>query len=63
MVKPSVTSATDTPVARTNLKRNLRNTECSLRDRIQLQRVNILLVSTRKTGPLRKQRHFESRSP
>ena len=48
MVKPSVTSAADTPVVSTNLKRNLRNTEGSLRDWIQLQHVNILLVSTRK---------------
>ena len=48
MVKPSVTSAADTPVASTNLKSNLRNTEGSLRDWIQLQGVNVLLVSTRK---------------
>ena len=59
MVKPSVTSATDTPVVSTNLKRNLCNTEGSLRDWIQLQRVNILLVSTRKTGPLQIQHHIE----
>ena len=59
MVKPSVTSAADTLVASTNLKRNLRNTEGSLRDWIQLQGVNVLLVSTRKTGPLRIQRHNE----
>ena len=45
MVKPSVTSAADTLVASTNLKRNLRNTEYSLRDWVQLQGVNVLLVS------------------
>ena len=59
----SVTSAADTPVASTNLKRTLRNTEESLRDWIQLQGVNILLVSTRKNGPLRIQRHMEWCSP
>jgi len=36
----------DTPVANTNLKRNLGNTKDSLRDWIQLQGVNVLLVST-----------------
>ena len=45
---PSVTSAADTPVASTDLKCSLRNTEGSLRDWIQLQRVIILPVSTRK---------------
>jgi hypothetical protein len=37
------------PVASTNLKRNLSNTEDSLRDWIQLQSVNVLLVPTWKT--------------
>ena len=55
----SVTSVSDTPVVSTDLKRNLRNTKGSLRDWIQLQGVNVLLVSTRKTGPLRIQRHIE----
>ena len=59
MIKQSVTSTTDTPVASTNVKRNLCNTEGSLRGWVQLQRVNVLLVSTRKTGPLRIQRHIE----
>ena len=45
----SVTSVADTPVASTNLKRNLRNTEDSPRDWIQLHGVNDLLVSTWKT--------------
>jgi len=44
----SVTFAADTPVAGTNLKRSLGNTEGSLRDWIQLQGVNVLLVSTGK---------------
>jgi len=61
--RTSVTSAADTPGASTNLKRNLGNTEGSLRDWIQLQGVNALLVSTWKNGPLRIQRHFELRSP
>ena len=56
MVKPSVSSAVDPPVASTNLKRNLR-------DWIQLQGVNVLPVSTRKTGPVRIQRHNGERSP
>jgi len=55
----SVTSAANTPAASTNLKRNLGNTEGSLRYRIQLQGVNALLVSTRKNGPLRIQHHVE----
>jgi len=37
------------PVASTNLKRNFGNTEDSLCDWIQLQGVNVLLVSTWKT--------------
>jgi len=36
----------DTPVTNTNLKRNLGNIEDSHCDRIQLQGVNVLLVST-----------------
>jgi hypothetical protein len=55
----SITSVVDTPVASTNLKRNLGNTEGSLRDWIQLQGVNVLLVSTWKNGPLRIQRDIE----
>jgi hypothetical protein len=59
----SVTSASDTPVARTNLKGNLGNTEDSLHGWIQLQGVNLLLVSTWKTGPLRIRRHLGYRPP
>ena len=55
----NVTTAADTPVASTNLQCNLGNTEYSLRDWIQLQGVNVLLVSTWKNGPLRIQRHIE----
>jgi len=40
----SIISAADMPVASTNLKRNLGNTEDSLCDWIQLQGVNILLA-------------------
>jgi len=40
----SIISAADMPVASTNLKRNLGNTEDSLCDWIQLQGVNIMLV-------------------
>jgi len=36
----------DTPAANTSLKRNLGNTKDSLCDWIQLQGVNVLLVST-----------------
>jgi len=36
----------DTPVANTNLKRNLGNTKDSICDWVQLQGVSILLVST-----------------
>ena len=53
----SVTSAADTPVASTNLERNLGNAEESLRDWIQLQGVNALLASTWKNGPPRIPHH------
>jgi hypothetical protein len=43
--RSSVTSAADTTVASTNLKRSVGNTEGSLCDWIQLQGVNALLVS------------------
>jgi len=46
------------PVADTNLKRNLGNTEDSLCDWVQLQGVNVLLVSTWNNGPLRIQAHI-----
>jgi hypothetical protein len=43
---PSVTFASDTPVASTNLKCDIGNTENRLRDWIQLKSVNGLLAST-----------------
>jgi len=46
----SIISAADMPVASTNLKRNFGNTKDSLCDWIQLQGVNVLLVSMRKTN-------------
>ena len=51
-------STADMPVASTNLKRNLGNTEDSLCDWIQLQGVNVLLVSPWENGPLRIQPHI-----
>jgi len=43
--RTSVTSASDTPVVSTNLKRNFGKTEDSLGDWIQLGDVNVLQVS------------------
>jgi len=51
-------SPADTPVASTNLKGNVSNTEDSLCNWIQLQDVTVLLVSTWNNGPLRIQRHI-----
>jgi len=45
----SIISAADRPVASTNPKRNVGNTEDGLCDWIQLQGVNVLLFSTWKT--------------
>jgi hypothetical protein len=45
---PNVTSASETPVASTNLKRGAGNTEYSLRNWVQLKSVNVFLVSAWK---------------
>jgi len=53
--RSKIISASDTPVASTNLKRDSGNTEDSLRDWVQLQPVNLLLISKWENRPLRTQ--------